>query len=155
MLIRMMPKFITEQLSAINASSDAFSSPCGKTVHSKDKEEMFGNVDFSTKESSNIESEPITTVVFEQGDLSDREETQDEEEDGNEETVKKRKKYQAMDDTYRLNRTMRDKDFKLARSHFYCFKDTLGKLLTLSCVLGGGNSLKLYYLHNFVFIFLC
>lgn len=41
--------------------------------------------------------------------------------------VKKRKRYQAMDESYRLNRTMRDKDFKLARSNFYSFKDTLGK----------------------------
>uniref|UniRef100_A0A0P4W805 Myb-like domain-containing protein n=2 Tax=Scylla olivacea TaxID=85551 RepID=A0A0P4W805_SCYOL len=40
--------------------------------------------------------------------------------------VKKRKKYVAMDESYRLNRTMRDKDFKLARSNFYSFKDTLG-----------------------------
>ena len=41
--------------------------------------------------------------------------------------VKKRKKYEAMDESYHLNRTMRDKDFKLARSNFYSFKDTLGK----------------------------
>ncbi|XP_066953514.1 uncharacterized protein [Macrobrachium rosenbergii] len=39
---------------------------------------------------------------------------------------KKRKKYQAMADEYRVNRIMRDKDFKLGRTHLYNFKDTLG-----------------------------
>ncbi|XP_068246996.1 uncharacterized protein [Palaemon carinicauda] len=39
---------------------------------------------------------------------------------------KKRKKYQAMADEYRVNRIMRDKDFKLGRTHLYSFKDTLG-----------------------------
>ncbi|XP_042870573.1 uncharacterized protein LOC122252260 [Penaeus japonicus] len=40
--------------------------------------------------------------------------------------VKRRKKYHTMADEYRLNRIMRDKDFKLERSNFYSFKDTLG-----------------------------
>ncbi|XP_071526084.1 uncharacterized protein [Panulirus ornatus] len=121
-----------EQSSVINVSPEPHSSgapysPCGKPVYTKEKEGMHGSVDFKAKKSSDIKTETITTtVVSDQGDLSDHEDTQEEEEDGNEETVKKRKKYQAMDDTYRLNRTMRDKDFKLARSHFYCFKDTLG-----------------------------
>lgn len=41
--------------------------------------------------------------------------------------IKRRKKYHTMADEYRLNRIMRDKDFKLERSNFYSFKDTLGK----------------------------
>lgn len=40
--------------------------------------------------------------------------------------IKRRKKYHTMADEYRLNRIMRDKDFKLERSNFYSFKDTLG-----------------------------
>ncbi|KAK7084559.1 hypothetical protein SK128_022709 [Halocaridina rubra] len=40
--------------------------------------------------------------------------------------VKKRKKYQVLADEYRVNRMMRDKDFKLGRTHLYNFKDTLG-----------------------------
>ncbi|XP_069173221.1 uncharacterized protein [Procambarus clarkii] len=73
------------------------------------------------------EDKPTISSVEGEDDLSDHEETLDEEEDKDKGALKKkRRKYQAMDDTYRLNRTMRDKDFKLNRSHFYCFKDTLG-----------------------------
>ncbi|KAK3879476.1 hypothetical protein Pcinc_015935 [Petrolisthes cinctipes] len=54
-------------------------------------------------------------------------EQEEEDEEERESTAKKKKKkYQVMDDAYRLNRTMRDKDFKLGRSSYYSFKDTLG-----------------------------
>ena len=54
--------------------------------------------------------------------------------------VKKRKKNEAVDESYHLNRTMRDKDFKLARSNFYSFKDTLGK----SAFICSHNSLLIF-----------
>ncbi|CAL4105055.1 unnamed protein product, partial [Meganyctiphanes norvegica] len=36
------------------------------------------------------------------------------------------RKYNGMPDDFRLNRMMRDRDFKLGRTNFYSFKDTLG-----------------------------
>ncbi|KAK4319301.1 hypothetical protein Pmani_009761 [Petrolisthes manimaculis] len=82
------------------------------------------------------------TTVREQGQQKEEEERdnnkrkktcttsleQEEEDEEERETTpkKKKKKYQVMDDAYRLNRTMRDKDFKLGRSSYYSFKDTLG-----------------------------
>lgn len=86
----------------------------------------------------------------EMGSISDLAEGRDDEDNGREKTLVKKRKYQAMDESYRLNRTMRDKDFKLARSNFYSFKDTLGKSIIYLLVYVS----LLLYLHNFFFYFL-
>lgn len=86
--------------------------------------------DITSQNSTQISKkhEDETGSLCEVADMSN-----DESDPSKKNAVKKRKKYQAMDESYRLNRTMRDKDFKLARSNFYSFKDTLGKSAPLCC----------------------